>query len=75
MVFEKQEVEKWVQHDPLMKKVVGLEPVVWLNTKRRKITETALPLSKKDMEEAEALWLRFARHLQLPLPLELTESV
>jgi D-serine dehydratase len=68
MVFEQQEREKWLQHDPLLKKVIGLEPVVWLNPKKKEMHETDLPLSKKDMEEAEALWQRFAPYLAKEFP-------
>lgn len=67
-MFEKQEIEKWLQHDPLIKKVIDLDPVVWLNPKRKQLAKTDLPLSKSDMEEAEALWLRFAPYLAEEFP-------
>ncbi|WP_301723008.1 D-serine ammonia-lyase [Planococcus shixiaomingii] len=61
-------MEKWLQHDPLMEKVIDLQPVVWLNPKKKNVNETALPLAKKDMEEAEALWIRFAPYLAKEFP-------
>ncbi|TWT04689.1 D-serine ammonia-lyase [Planomicrobium sp. CPCC 101079] len=68
MVIGQQEKEKWMREDPLIKKVVDLEPVVWLNPKRKFMYEANLQLSRTDMEEAEALWQRFAPYLAKEFP-------
>ncbi|PSL42221.1 D-serine ammonia-lyase [Planomicrobium soli] len=68
MVFGQQTKEQWIQRDPQLKKIVDLEPIVWLNPKQKAIKDTHLPLSRTDMEEAEALWLRFAPYLAEVFP-------
>lgn len=68
MLFGKQEMAEWSKHEPLLKKVVDLEPVVWLNPKRKNMDGVDLPITRADMEEAEALWLRFAPFLAKEFP-------
>ncbi|MGI2327265.1 D-serine ammonia-lyase [Planococcus sp. YIM B11945] len=69
MAFSQQELDSWVQEYPLLKKVVDLEPVVWLNLKLKKSGDfPALPVSIKDMEQAERLWQRFAPYLAKEFP-------
>lgn len=68
MVFKKQEVGEWLKRDPLLQKVADLEPVVWINPRKKNMDKTNLPLSRADMKKAEALWLRFAPYLSKEFP-------
>ncbi|MET1015142.1 MAG: D-serine ammonia-lyase [Paenisporosarcina sp.] len=69
MVFEKKELNKWFKDYPLLKKIVDLEPVVWLNPKHLPKSQLgSLPVTREDMDEAAALWDRFAPFLALAFP-------
>ncbi|RNF40655.1 D-serine ammonia-lyase [Planococcus salinus] len=69
MSFTKQEIDHWKQQYPLLKDITNLNPVIWLNPKKKRMEEIdSLPISKKDMEEAAQLWERFAPYLAKEFP-------
>ena len=69
MVFEKKELENWIQKYPLLRNITEFKPVVWLNPNAKKMNEViSLPINKQDMEEAAQLWQRFAPFLAKEFP-------
>lgn len=63
------ELNKWIQNYPLLEKIIQLQPVTWLNPSRKKMNEiSSLPVNKNDINEAAALWDRFAPFLSLAFP-------
>lgn len=69
MVYSIKEITKWQQNYPLLNDIIDLKPVFWSNpTVRNEETSTSLPLTKKDMNEAELLWKRFAPFIQKEFP-------
>ncbi len=64
MRMEPQQLNDWILSNPLLKPIMDLEPVVWLNPKLQKLADMVdLPVSLVDMKEAEQLWQRFAPFL------------
>lgn len=54
-------LDQWHEKHPLLKDIVDLKPVLWLNPNLAAVNTSAdLPLNIEDMEEAEKLWVRFA---------------
>lgn len=73
-MYSKEEIHKFVKDTPILKDIMGLKPVVWLNpNKKTMATMPNTPLKKKDMEEAAELWTRFAPFLAAVFP-ETVES-
>lgn len=63
------DLDKWISQYPLLEKIIKLEPVTWINPYRKKMGEIrSLPLNKRDMQDAEALWKRFAPYLAKAFP-------
>lgn len=63
------ELNKWIQNYPLLEKIIQLQPVTWLNPNRKKMNEiSSLPVNKNDINDAAALWDRFAPFLSLAFP-------
>ncbi len=59
----------WINKFPVLKEVINLQPVTWLNPDRKKMQDIpSLPLNINDMEEAEKLWHRFAPYLSKVFP-------
>lgn len=59
----------WIDKFPILKDVINLQPVTWINPNRKKMqTVSSLPLNIHDMEEAERLWERFAPYLAKVFP-------
>ncbi|MBY7143552.1 D-serine ammonia-lyase [Virgibacillus sp. NKC19-3] len=55
----------WKQKYPLLEPITNLEPILWLNQRIKEEQHTPeLPLTKKDMYEAEKLWKRFVPFLK-----------
>ncbi|ANU27923.1 D-serine ammonia-lyase [Planococcus versutus] len=64
MSIELQQLNDWISCNPLLKPIMNLESVVWLNPKLQKLADmTDLPVNLADMEKAEQLWQRFAPFL------------
>ena len=69
MVFEQKEIDKWIQTFPLLKPIINLEPVVWLNPSLKKVNQLSpMAVNKEDMEDAARLWQRFAPFLANEFP-------
>lgn len=63
------DIKKWITDFPLLDKIIRLEPVAWLNPSRKDMAQIhSLPVNKHDMEDAAALWERFAPYLSLVFP-------
>ena len=59
----------WSNKFPVLKQVINLQPVTWLNPDRKKMADiSSLPLNLHDMEAAEKLWKRFAPYLSKVFP-------
>lgn len=64
MTYSSEVLGKLKQQFPLLKRIMRLEPVVWLNPKLRKVNALSdVDFNKKDIEEADELWKRFAPFL------------
>lgn len=60
-MYPKSKIDAFLKKAPILKKVIGLRPVAWLNpNKKSKAEMPRLPLQKDDMLAAEQLWQRFA---------------
>ena len=69
MVFNVNEIEGWKQRYPLLKDIIELKEVMWLNPSARKMAEVeGLAVDRQDMERAEALWERFAPFIAQAFP-------
>ncbi|MFD1360490.1 D-serine ammonia-lyase [Lentibacillus salinarum] len=69
IVYTKQEIAEWQKQHPILKDIVDLKPVFWMNPNLKKVNETAsLPITREDIEEAELLWQRFAPFLEHEFP-------
>jgi D-serine dehydratase len=67
MAFEN--LPEWISKFPVLKKVIGLRPVMWINPYRKKMENLpTLPVNLHDMEESEILWLRFAPYFSNVFP-------
>ncbi|MGO1058138.1 D-serine ammonia-lyase [Planococcus sp. FY231025] len=69
MAFTQQQIDNWIKQYPLLQDIVSLKPVFWQNPKLQRMAELPeLPVSLADMEEAEALWQRFAPFIAKAFP-------
>lgn len=60
-MYSKNKIDRLLQEAPILKEIMALEPVVWLNpNKKRKAEMPSFPIKKEDMVTAEKLWDRFA---------------
>ena len=58
-----------LQDYPILKEIIALKPVTWLNpNKKTKANMPLLPLNKSDMEAANELWNRFAPFIRKAFP-------
>lgn len=59
-----QDINKWIETFPLLKDIIALKPVLWINPSLQKMNKIAsLPVNEHDMREAQKLWKRFAPFL------------
>ncbi|MBT2570250.1 D-serine ammonia-lyase [Planococcus sp. ISL-110] len=69
MTISQQQLNSWIKKYPLLKNIIELEPVVWLNPNHQKMADmSGLPVNLVDMERAEGLWQRFAPYLAAEFP-------
>ncbi|WP_142826607.1 D-serine ammonia-lyase [Planococcus soli] len=69
MTILQSQLTSWIEKYPLLKNVMDLEPVIWLNPNLQKMADmTGLPVNLEDMEQAERLWQRFAPYLATEFP-------
>ena len=67
MPFEN--LHDWIEKFPILKDVINLKPVTWINPDRKKMKSvSSLPVNLHDMEEAAKLWERFAPYLAKVFP-------
>ena len=60
-MYKKNKIDKLIKEAPILKEIMALEPVVWLNpNKKMKPEMPSFPIKLKDIVEAEQLWDRFA---------------
>ena len=60
-MYSKVNIESLSSDTALIKDIVGLQPLTWLNPARKCMSEMpSLPLKLEDIEAAEELWNRFA---------------
>jgi len=60
MTLDQQTLQQYREQFPLLKQIMDLQPVVWLNEDKPSFQDVQnLSLGLKDIEEAEALWNRF----------------
>ncbi|MEO6347682.1 MAG: D-serine ammonia-lyase, partial [Aquaticitalea sp.] len=59
----------WVNQFPLLKEIIALKPVNWLNPYKKKMESIkSLPLNIHDMEDAQELMRSFAPFLENAFP-------
>ncbi|MDQ0427832.1 D-serine dehydratase [Planomicrobium stackebrandtii] len=69
MTILQSQLNSWIEKYPLLKNVIDLEPVVWLNPNRQKMDSmSGLAVNLEDMKQAEELWQRFAPFLAAEFP-------
>src|SRR5690554_2319015 len=60
-MYTKNKIDRLILEVPLLKKIMALEPVIWLNPNKKLSAEMpSFPIKKEDMVAAEDLWRRFA---------------
>lgn len=60
-MYSKEKIDSFLIQAPILKEIMDLKPVVWLNPNiKSKAEMPAFPLKKEDMESAAQLWERFA---------------
>lgn len=68
-MLSKERIETYVQHAPVLKDVMDLRPVIWLNEGRKStVSMPPLSLDVADMEAVMLLWQRFAPFLKRVFP-------
>lgn len=57
----KDSIASFIEETPILKDIIDLKPVTWLNPNRKPMIDMPVfPISKEEMMEAEKLWDRFA---------------
>lgn len=60
-MYSKKKIDSFIKESPILKEIIDLKPVVWLNpNKKRKSEMPSFTIKKEDMATAEKLWDRFA---------------
>lgn len=60
-MYSSNKIDSFVEKSPILKEVIDLKPVVWLNDKKKRHSEMPkFPIKMKDIQAAEELWKRFA---------------
>lgn len=69
MTILQSQLNSWIEKYPLLKNIIELKPIVWLNPNCKKMADmSGLPVNLVDMEQAEELWQRFAPYLAAEFP-------
>ncbi|MBP1967935.1 D-serine dehydratase [Virgibacillus natechei] len=64
-MFSAKELSTWKEKHPLLKQIINVEPVTWLNSNLKESKHIPkLPFTKADIYEAEKLWTRFTPFLK-----------
>ena len=68
-MYTEQTINSLVKANPLLRSIIDLNPVTWLNPNRKQMQEMPeFPIQKKDMVEATKLWQRFAPYFKAAFP-------
>ena len=60
-MYSQKDIAQFVQKEPLLKEIMALKPVTWINSKKKTMLDMPdFSITKEDMANAEALWDRFA---------------
>lgn len=60
-MYSKNKIDSFIKESPILKEIIDLKPVAWLNPNKKKKSEMpSFPIKREDMETAEKLWDRFA---------------
>lgn len=60
-MYSKNKIDSFIKESPILKEIIDLNPVIWLNpNKKIKSEMPAFPIKKEDMNAAAQLWERFA---------------
>lgn len=60
-MYPKDKIADFIKEAPILKDIVELKPVVWLNPNKKNMDEMpSFPITTEDMWSAEKLWYRFA---------------
>ncbi len=60
-MYSKTKIDSFVKQAPVLKDIMDLKPIIWLNPNKKSEAEMpAFPLKKEDMDNAAQLWERFA---------------
>ncbi|WP_026450251.1 D-serine ammonia-lyase [Aequorivita capsosiphonis] len=60
-MYSKNKIDSFIKESPILKEIIDLKPVAWLNPNKKKMAEMpSFPIKKEEMEAAEQLWHRFA---------------
>ncbi len=62
-------LQKLVDQAPILKQIMALDPVVWLNSNRQKMADLSeMPYNLETLEKAAELWDRFAPFFEKAFP-------
>ena len=68
-MLPEEKIESYLQYEPVLKDVMELRPVMWLNRNRKPAAAAPpMPLDRADMDGVVALWKRFAPFLKKVFP-------
>ena len=60
-MYSKNKIDSYIKESPILKEIINLKPVIWLNPNKKSESEMpSFPINRKNIEDAEKLWDRFA---------------
>ncbi|MFB4169133.1 D-serine ammonia-lyase [Virgibacillus sp. JSM 102003] len=69
MVYSQQELNEWKNKYPILKDIINLKPVFWINPNLQNSGSTSVfSITRDDMDKAELLWQRFAPFIENEFP-------
>lgn len=68
-MYTEQAINSLVKANPLLRSILDLKPVTWLNPNRKQMQDMpTFPIQKRDMVKATELWQRFAPYFKVAFP-------
>lgn len=68
-MYTEQAINSLVKANPLLRSIIDLKPVTWLNPNRKLMQEMPeFPIQKREVVEATDLWQRFAPYFKVAFP-------
>lgn len=68
-MYTKAEIENFKKESPILKDIMALKPVTWVNPNRKSMREMpSFPISMKDMQAADELWNSFTPFFEKAFP-------